>query len=306
MRLNEPSISSRTRESPKINHMNIIRSRFAPAVLLGPLLFLLSFTIILACRKTEASDLTPPLKYAPPLPDGGSVFFVGNSLLGWEGRSLPEWLAALGEARGIQFEAGSDIVPGDLPLAAFLEHDAVKAALASRKYQVWILQGHEYEPVDHPREFYEAVRNFDAKIRASGGRTVLFMTWEFRWRRFMDKLSTSYDSIGRELGIPVIPTGLVFRDCELLPPSGRVPFFLTASSEEPSGDIHENQMGMAVSLYSTYAILTGDNPSGQLFVAPGNDIAAEMLKFLSDKSWARAAERLITGDTSSATKKSLN
>jgi hypothetical protein len=246
----------------------------------------------LDCRG-EARPQIPPARYEAPLPNGGSVFFVGNSFLAWEGRNLPEWVAALGAARGQPFEVGADIVPGDLPLAAFLHHPEVEAALASRKYRVWVVQGHELEPVDHPLEFKSAVRDFNAAITASGGRMVLFMTWEFRWRRFMPQLADAYESIGQELGAPIIPVGLVYRDCEASPPRDIAPFFLTASPEATAGGLHENKLGTAVNAYSTYSILTGRNPLGQGFAAPGNDIDPSMLRYLSDRAWKRAAPRLL-------------
>lgn len=245
----------------------------------------------LGCHGSARPDIQPVL-FPPPLPNGGTVFFVGNSFLGWDGRNLPQWVAALGKARGPTFAVGSDIVPGDLPLAAFLHHPTVEAALASRKYEVWVIQGHELEPVDHPLAFKQAVRDFDRAIRASGGHTMLFMTWEFRWRKFLPELAYAYESIGQELGIPIIPAGLVYRDCELSPPGNFSPFFLTASPKVPDGDLHENKYGAAANTYATYAMLTGRNPLGQVFFAPGNDIDTKMLRYLSDHAWARVAPRL--------------
>lgn len=251
----------------------------------------LALVLLCAC-KGRPGESEPFARYAAPMPDGGSIYFVGNSLLEWGGRGLPDWLAAFGAAQGLRFETGSDIVPGDLPLSAFLEHPAVKSALASRKYQVWIIQGHELEPVEHPERFEEAVTAFHEAIAASGGRMLLFMTWEFRWRRFMPELEKAYDAIGRRLGVPVIPAGLVYLDCEKEPPEGMTPFFLTASPERPDGDLHGNRLGTAANVYVTYAILTGRNPEGQAFPVPGGDIDPAMRRYLSDRAWARAAQRL--------------
>ena len=229
------------------------------------------------------------------------MFFVGNSFFQWEDHNLPEWVAALGKARGLPFEVGGDIIPGDLILTDFLQHPVIKKALAERKYQVWVIQGHELEPIEHPREFRQAIRDFNKAIVAAGGRTVLFMTWEFRWRKILPEVADAYESIGQELHIPIIPAGLVYRDCDREPPEGKKPFFLTASPEHPDGDLHENDLGAAVNAYATFSVLTGQNPLGQAFSAPGNTIKPDLLRYLSDHAWVRVAPRLRGARTETGT-----
>ncbi len=236
----------------------------------------------------------PPPVHAPVLAPGESVFFVGNSFFDWEQRRLPQWVASVGEAAQPRFpmQTGDDIVPGDQVLRDFLDHAAVTEALASRRHAVFVLQGHEYEPVDAKPQFHQAVRDFHAAVTAAGGRTVLFMTWQLRWREFIDELSASYDEIGRELGIPVIPAGLVFADCGQAPPPGGGRHWLTASAAEPDGDLHPNAAGMAASAYTSFAILTGRDPSGVPLPAAAGELDDATLQQLSRAAWARAQPRL--------------
>jgi hypothetical protein len=245
-----------------------------------------------ACKR--ASDVPPP-PLPPLLPAGGTVFFVGNSFLGWQDRPLPQWVASLGSAvePPVRLEVGADIVFGDAPLREFLDHPATADALAAKRYDVFVLQGHELEPVDQPEAFRAAVREFDAAVTAAGGRTALFMTWDFPFRPFIDELAASYDAIGRELAIPVIPAGLVYEDCRREPPPGQVPYFLTASAEHPEGDLHQNEKGSLVNAYVTFAMLTGRDPGGAVFEAPGHTVDAGLARHLSDRAWARAAPRLV-------------
>jgi hypothetical protein len=215
--------------------------------------------------------------------DGDAVFFVGNSFFGWQDRPLPEWVSALGRAVSppIRLDVGSDIVFGNAPLAEFLGHKSTQDALASRKYRVFVLQGEEFEPVDHEARFHQAVRDFHRAIVAAGGQPVLFMTWDFRWRPFLDQLAASYEEIGRELNIPVIPVGLIYSDCDLAPYPGERRYWLT------SGDLHQNEKGSAVNVYATFQLLTGVNPHGRNFVAPGNTNDDALMRYLSDMAWAR-------------------
>ncbi len=222
------------------------------------------------------------------------MFFIGNSFLGWEDRPLPEWVAALGRAVSppIRIVVGADIVFGNAPLASFLRHEATREALASGKYKVFVLQAEEFEPVDHKSEFHQAVREFNNAIMASGARTVLFMTWDFPWRPFIDQLAASYDEIGRELGIPVIPVGLIYKDCGHSPPGREGPYWLTASAEQPEVALHPNEKGSAVNTYATFAMLTGRNAHGKNFKAPGNTNDDALMRYFSDMAWAEVLPRL--------------
>lgn len=249
--------------------------------------------LVLACGPQARPEVPPP-QYPPLVSDGDAVFFVGNSFLDWQGRSLPAWVAAIGQAVDppIHLEVGADIVPGELPLSDFLDHAATRSALASGRYDVFVLQGMEFEPVDDRAGFHEAVRRFHAAITQAGARTALFMTWEFEFRPFIDELSASYDEIGRELGVPVIPAGLVFADCTRAPPGDQRGHWLTADAEHPTGDLHQNELGTAAGAFTTFAVLTGRDPRGVVVDVPGNTADAPMSRYLSDRAWARASARL--------------
>jgi hypothetical protein len=236
----------------------------------------------------------PPPQYARLVRDGDAVFFVGNSFFDWQGRSLPAWVEALGRGVDppIRLEVGGDIVPGEAPLSEFLDHDATRAALASGRYDVFVLQGMEFEPVDDRADFHDAVRRFHAAVTQAGARTALFMTWDFEFRPFIDELSASYDEIGRELGVPVIPAGLVFADCHRAPPGAERGHWLTADAEHPMGDLHQNALGTAANAYTTFAVLTGRDPGGVVIDVPGNPVDAAMSRELSARAWARASARV--------------
>jgi hypothetical protein len=237
---------------------------------------------------TRTTDTAAAMGASSLVKDGDAVFFVGNSFFGWEDRPLAEWVAALGRAVAppVRLETAGDIVFGNMPLGDFLQHQATRAALASRKYKVYVLQGEEFEPVDGKPAFHQAVRDFNKAIVAAGGRTVLFMTWEFQFRPFLTELAASYDQIGAELGIPVVPVGLIYKDCDRTPYLGASPYWLTG------GDLHQNEKGSAVNTYATFSLLTGRDPGGANFTAPGNTNGDAIMKYFSRMAWARVVQRL--------------
>jgi len=228
----------------------------------------------------------PP--YGTQLRDGDAVFFVGNSFLRWNHRPLDQWIRAIGlrQTPPLRIKTGTDIVFGNTPLAGFLEHRATQEALRSGKYKVFVLQGEEYEPVDHKAAFHQSVRDFHQAITAAGGHTVLFMTWEFRFRQFINQLASSYDEIGTELGIPVVPVGIIYKDCECQPYGEQRPFWLT------DGDLHENEKGTAVNAFATFQMLTGIETAGENFRALGNTNDDGSMRYFAKMTWNRVAPRL--------------
>lgn len=256
---------------------------------------MLLFSACKASRPPSPYEAEPPVVTATRsatqlVKSGDAVFFVGNSFFDWQNRPLHTWVAALGKQRSVELHTAADIVPGNEPLSKFLDHAAVREALSSRKYRVFVLQGEEYEAVDHKEAFHQAVRNFHQRISEAGAKTVLFMTWELRWRPFLHELATSYDEIGRELNIPVIPLGVIYKDCDRAPLKGEAEYWLLASPEEPKGDLHQNELGSVLNTYATFQMLTGLNPQGAPIGAI--EIDPVLRRYLSDKAWARVYPRL--------------
>lgn len=264
----------------------------------------------LSCSDDAADDYAHALAYfAPPadtqLDDAGSdgpapwligpgdsVFFIGNSFFDYDGRVLPEWVAAVGQSvrPPITINTGSFIVPGTQPLSWFYQQPESQEAIASGKYNIFVLQGEETEPIDDNDGFQNAVRAYYQAISQSGARMMLFMTWDFVWNKdnpdFFRKLSASYQQLGAQLDVPVIPVGLIWNDCNehLFP--GEQPYFLSGQ------DLHETASGSAVNAYATFAMLTGINPKGAQFQAEGNTNSAKLLRYLSHKAWTRVAPLL--------------
>lgn len=85
-----------------------------------------------------------------------------------------------------------------------------------------ILQEQSARPAIAPEAFYAAVRKLDQRIRAIGAKPVLYATWgrqtgsdtlskyDMTNESMTYKLAAAYSTIGQELDIPVLHTGLAF------------------------------------------------------------------------------------------------
>ena len=227
---------------------------------------------------------------SPAITSGDSVFFVGNSFFSSFDRVLPDWVSAIGRAvtPPITIKTGLYCVPGNQKLSWFLQQQESQDALNSRAYKVFVIQAEEREAVDNTEGFKQAVRDWNQAIIASGATTMLFMTWDLpdeKGSTFFARLTTAYDEIGAELGIPVIPVGRIYDDCNKAPFPGQTAgsYWLTG------GALHQVESGSAVNAYATFGMLTGVNPMGCPIDAPANTNSPDMLKYLSDMSWARVA-----------------
>ncbi|HEY6880517.1 MAG TPA: hypothetical protein VI299_20980, partial [Polyangiales bacterium] len=98
----------------------------------------------------------------------------------------------------------------------------------------------------------------------------------------------TFEEIGRELDIPIIPAGQIYDDCERDP----FPGYAANTSWLTQPDLHQNEIGSAVNAYATFALLTGVDPHGVQFEATGQSNSAALLTYLSDKTWSRVEPQL--------------
>ncbi|HEX5789524.1 MAG TPA: SGNH/GDSL hydrolase family protein [Luteolibacter sp.] len=192
------------------------------------------------------------------------VLFIGNSLTFYNDLpAMVEYLA--GHAPSPRtIEVDSVTVPG-----VTLEKHWLKG-VAQKKIQEggWdyvVLQGQSLEAITQPESFFHNVRLFDAEIRKSGAKTLLYMTWALRKTPEQQAgLTAAYRRIGKELGARVIPVG-VAREI-LLKRHADAPFYL------PDGK-HPSPHGSYLAACLFHAALTGQSPKGLPALVPkaGNE-----------------------------------
>ena len=77
-----------------------------------------------------------------------------------------------------------------------------------------VLQEQSQRPVLDPAGFYRYSREFDTAIRASGAKTILFMTWErpdsVAFGVTTANLATAYADVATRIGAQVAPAGQAF------------------------------------------------------------------------------------------------
>ena len=137
------------------------------------------------------------------------MLFIGNSFT--TKNDLPTLLSAIAKAgKGITIESKIISAGG----ASLRRHWNAGAAstITSAKWDYVVFQEQSTLPVKNSNRFHENVREFVPAMKESGAKMVLFMTWARKKEPENQRLLTdSYNKIGKELGVSVVPVGTAWQ-----------------------------------------------------------------------------------------------
>jgi hypothetical protein len=226
---------------------------------------LLLLAALAAGAKPTVTQIDPPK----------SILYIGNSYTFYNNGQHTR----LRDLAAASAEVGKLGVVKIMTVSGAYLHDqaaGVPAILASRKWDVVVLQGYSTEPMEGERaeKFRETARAYDKLIRASGARTVFFMTWAYQDKPEMTaKLASGYEAIGNELGALVVPVGLAFERSLKARPA----LVLHYKDRE-----HPSLAGSYLAACTFYAALFGKSPAGNAETA---GLDEETAKFLQGVAW---------------------
>ena len=144
-----------------------------------------------------------------PAADGKEleVLFIGNSFT--EMNELPWMVLAMARSDAIPMRY-EQVTSGGMTLEqhwAGGKGEAI-ARIASRKWDWVVLQEHSQRPLDEPGKLTEFARLFDAKIKARGARTLLYVTWPRKNApENQVKVTRTYAALAKELGATLAMVG---------------------------------------------------------------------------------------------------
>src|SRR5262245_13866010 len=102
------------------------------------------------------------------------ILFIGNSFTARN--DLPGLIAQLAAARGIEIEH-TLLSMGGASLRMHWNKAEAQTAIERGKFNYVVLQEQSTLPIKNASRMRESVLLFDNVIRASGAKTVLYMTW---------------------------------------------------------------------------------------------------------------------------------
>lgn len=135
------------------------------------------------------------------------VLFIGNSYT--EVNELPWMVLQLARADGIPMRY-EQVTGGGLSLEQHWAEGKGEAVqkLARQKWDVVVLQEQSMRPIDEPSKLTQYAKLFDAKIKAAGGKTLLYVTWARKDApQNQAKLDKAFAATAKELGATLVPVG---------------------------------------------------------------------------------------------------
>jgi hypothetical protein len=201
------------------------------------------------------------------------VLFIGNSLT--YGNRLPDMVKFLaGHApQPLAIEVDSITVGGAKLEKHWNAGDALKRIRAGGWTYV-VLQDYSTVALTDKDAMFKHIRLFDAEIKKSGAKTLLYMTWALK--KAPDTQSTianAYQEIGREVGARVIPVGLARAAALTSNPAAAI---YTTDGKHPTSQ------GTYLAACLFYAMLSGQSPKGLPAVVPDPRSGKGALAKLSD------------------------
>ena len=220
---------------------------------------------------------------APPQGAPKQVLFVGNSYFYYNDSLHNHTRRMAGEGSGIDLDdlefRSITISGGSLDMHP-IDHYLTPGAIGyDAPFDLVVLQGNSAAADSEARStrFRDAVKAMDAKFKATGARTALYMTHAYAEGHpdydpdGTAKLDALYTSVGKEIGATVIPVGLAFAEARRQRPD--------IALQQDSDHSHPTLAGTYLASAVTYATLYGENPVGLAYDYYGR-LPADQTAFL--------------------------
>lgn len=209
-------------------------------------------------RVAEIAVLEPPAVTEVDSPR--RILFVGNSFTYYNDgvdRHFERLLDAAHPDWSVRIDS---LTTPNETLAGHYRNPVLKERLRADQWDIVVLQGASYEPVDpHTEEiFLNYAQRHAARVREYGADVAFFMTWAYRQRPSMiNPLAAAYLHAGNQAEALVVPAGMAWNKIR----EERSTEFLYSDSKHPS--LHGSYLVACV----FYAAFYGESPVGIAYTA---------------------------------------
>ena len=208
-----------------------------------------------------------------------SVLWIGNSFTYYNG-GVPKMVQALADARRPPAVAALRVgmlATGGAHLPDHVRRADLPAVL-ERGWDAVVVQGYSDEPVNPAKApaFHKALAALAARIKTSGARLLLFVTWAYKDQPAMtEALAAAYADAAQATGADAVPVGLAFAAARAERPD--LALYVTTDNKHPS------LAGTYLAACTFYAYLSGRSPAEARFYPKG--LAEKDAVFLQRIAW---------------------
>jgi len=254
----------------------------------------LTFLLVLSSL-TQANTSYKKSGIATKTPN--KILFVGNSF-SFYNNGISNEVANLVRAKGLWNPEKNNYRLMTLSGGKLDEHSKFLSTFLEQKNINWdlvVLQEYSTGPIidEKKSKFRAATKKLVKDIEASDSHASLFMTWAYQHQpEMIESLSTAYQSLGKELNIPVFPVGIAFSKAQLKHPeilllvpdvlgvkNGEVTYTKTWKHPSPNGSY------LAACVF--YSVLYGESAEGNPYTAT---LPAHIAQKLQKTAWETVTE----------------
>jgi hypothetical protein len=214
------------------------------------------------------------------------ILFIGNSYTACN--NLAGMVAELaGSAEPPSKVETQQLTPGGVTLEWHFGQPQTLETIRQGKWDFVVLQDHSLRPVDAPAKTLEYGLKLDEAVRASGAKTVLYMTWARQHLPEMQEtLKAGYLGVAEKTGARVAPVGLAWQKALRSDPT------LVLHTEDKS---HPNVAGTYLAACVFHVTLFGTRPpevtEGLKTLVPGfSELSDARLDFFRSIAWETVQE----------------
>ena len=205
----------------------------------------------------------------PVVKDGDHLLFIGNSYMSENGGVYNYFQAAL-QKRGLEVTLESKISPGK-KLSDMVTRE-VGDAMMNKDVDVVVITSGDLK----------VMKQFATKLKDSGKRLVVFMTWDEKHpsnRTVLPQYTKSTRNAVRamrgfekESGATIIPVAVLHHELTIRPPNEmpRIDYLWQKAGND------QNALGTMASALLMVAVLTGESPAGLNFDFPPHIVGQEL------------------------------
>jgi hypothetical protein len=158
----------------------------------------------------SSSSVVPSQTETPRESVDGRVLFIGNSLT--EANGLPAMVETLSRQGGGRPISTASVVFGGFSLEDHWNQGTARRRIAEGGWSIVVLQQGPSSLPASQAALRDWTARFDTVIRASGGRTALYMVWPESTRRdAFEAVSRSYARAAEDVGGILLPVGEAWR-----------------------------------------------------------------------------------------------
>ncbi len=181
------------------------------------------------------------------------ILFIGNSHT--YRHDVPSMFVRMAAVREPAVPVAVESCDGEgASLAWHWENPKTVRAITKGNWNYVVLQERSGGPIEDQPSMEKYALNLDRRIRDSGARTILYMTWPRREKpETQSVIAAAYSGLQRLTGALLAPVGSVWRECcaaypdlDLYDPDGR----------------HANALGAYLSACTFFSLICGRSPEG--------------------------------------------